>query len=525
MLTTGCSLEKLRSRKRGPSPSSSAVFVDPISSASSADFVPPPAPSAPTTLPLVQIEGTNAWGYPKSYVDKAGFRSLLLHSKFDELDRYFAELQDAFEADPTKEYWPVDASESFASTEAKLRPLFDAWADHSPSSFAPYLARASHYLGVGYEIRGSKYVKDTPPAALEGMRVMFARAQPDIEKALAQRPRLVAAYRQRIRMDLAIGKDTRPTIEAALRVCPSCFQVRVSHMVALEPKWGGSWVAMQRFARSTARGQKTPLDLLEGYVDVSRADEALASDVDASVRFAEKALARGEHWEFLTARARARRARKEYALAEADLVRADELRPMNAGVLRQRAQVRADLNAWEAAGHDVATLLSFAPEEAASEKVATRVVEGLVYAGWQAHLQGRQADAVRLYDLAAKLDPSNIEVRRRRPWVIAGPDAGKAPATDDELATLEAAARAAPDDFDAQRAFDYALARRGQYARVIPVWDAYLARHPDDTRAYVERAGAQRHLGDLTRAFADVNRACELGSPEGCKYAKQLQPK
>ncbi len=59
---------------------------------------PAPAP-VPTSLPLVGGEGTLPDGYPIAHVDGAALRSLLWHSRFADLDRYFGQLEDAFEAD------------------------------------------------------------------------------------------------------------------------------------------------------------------------------------------------------------------------------------------------------------------------------------------------------------------------------------------------------------------------------------------------------------------------------------------
>jgi hypothetical protein len=113
---------------------------------------PTPAP-VPQSLPLLGSPGTDADGYPLQYVDRAGMRALLAARQFKELTSYFEQLQSAFEADPRKEYWPDDAAESFQSAEPEIVPSLDAWVAATSDSFAPYLARGSHWFATRHPTR------------------------------------------------------------------------------------------------------------------------------------------------------------------------------------------------------------------------------------------------------------------------------------------------------------------------------------------------------------------------------------
>jgi Flp pilus assembly protein TadD len=79
-----------------------------------------------------------------------------------------------------------------------------------------------------------------------------------------------------------------------------------------------------------------------------------------------------------------------------------------------------------------------------------------------------------------------------------------------------------PDDLRALQQLDYALARRGEFQRIVDLYTAYLARHPQDGQAYLERGGAYFHLRRLPEARADARTACELGVSEGCAREKQV---
>ena len=115
---------------KGPlSPSASASAAREQRASVVTDVAPAPLPTA---LPLIGGEGTEADGYPKAHVDRPALRTLLWLRKFAELDRYFTEFEDAFEKDPRKEYWPLDAADAFSSAEEALGAPLDAWVRASP---------------------------------------------------------------------------------------------------------------------------------------------------------------------------------------------------------------------------------------------------------------------------------------------------------------------------------------------------------------------------------------------------------
>jgi len=73
-----------------------------------------------------------------------------------------------------------------------------------------------------------------------------------------------------------------------------------------------------------------------------------------------------------------------------------------------------------------------------------------------------------------------------------------------------------PGDFDACQNLDFLLTRSGDWREMVEMWTTYLPRHPDDGRAYYERAGAYRHF-DQPTAVADLRHACQLGVKEACQ--------
>jgi len=477
--------------------------------------------SPPTSLPLVGVDGQDADGYPTRYVDRAALRALLWHTRYTDLTRYLEQFQAAFEADPRREYWPADAAETFSSAEPNLRVALDSWVEATPNSFAPYLARGNYWVEVAYARRGTKWARETAREDFDAMEEALERGLADLDRSIALRPGLVAAQRTKIRalMNRGAGPDMRQTVDDALAVCPSCFQVRATFITAIIPRWGGSYEAMGRFAEEGNTTLNRRLRVLPGYIERDRAQLLEIDGQHAqALTMIDRACALGEYWEFLEERARIRDRLDDQAGALADVERALAARPGHPRLVILRGYLHSRARQWELAGRDLLAGLRMHPTDRTARHSLGTVVQNLVYAGWVHHQAGRRPEALKLYDLAAELAPRNQEVQGRRNAIIAGAGGSGA----EEVDRLEEAARRSPDDFRALQQFDHALSRRGEFHRIAEMWTAYLARHPQDGPAYLERGGAYFHLQQLSEARADARMACELGVSEGCAREKQV---
>jgi len=478
-----------------------------------------PAPRLPTSLPLKGPAGVDEDGYPTQYVDRLGLRTLLHHGRYNDLNRFFEEYQVAFEKDPRKEYWPIDASSTFSSAEPELREKLDAWVKATPRSFAPYLARGAHSVSVGYASRGHKWAHLTANEHMDAMAEAMKRALKDLDRALELRPKLVAAMRLKIQALVTAWprEQLQKVIERAIAVCRPCFQVRVTYIETLRPRWGGSYEEMRGFAEHRVDPDNRRHRLLPGYIDLDKA-AILRKDkkYDEALKVVQRACALGNHWEFLLARADINRRAGRAASALEDITRAERLRPGLPQALFDRAWALMDLKRYEAAARALLAGMRIAPTDSSARQLHRSAVQGLLYEAGVLHKAGKHADTLRLLDLAAELAPTDRKVQHLRSWVIAGPAA----ATD--MPALEAAVRANPDDFRAIQKLDFALVRQRRFDRSVELWNGYLARHPDDGPAYLERGGAYFHMRRLKEAGADAKKACELGVSEGCARARQV---
>jgi tetratricopeptide (TPR) repeat protein len=477
------------------------------------DVAPGPVP---TKLPLIGPEEKSPDGYPLANVDGVGLRSLMWHSRWDDLDRWFGEYQDAFEADQKCEYWPLDAAMTFGSAEKSLTAKLDAWVEARPSSFAARLARGAHRLGVAWAMRGNQYVGQTHADNLKAMRDEVARAVADLDAAIAMRPKLVTAMHLRMRSISLVGAREEKLAEVvrATKICAGCFAIRASYLINTTPRWGGTYEAMRTFAATCDVKRNARCRWLGGYPDLDQAQLAgLAKRHDDAAAAIERALVFGDNPTFLGERGEIRLRQEKWEDALADFERALATRSNETSFVFGKAYALVALKRWEPAGVAFLSGLRVDPTDGNAKHMAANVVQGLVYDGWQHHKAGHRDDALRVLDLAAELAPTDREVLSRRAWVILGTEQPDIPA-------LEAAVVKSPDDLRLHQQLDYALALKSNFARVIELWTGYLARHPEEGRAYLERGGAYFRLGKRDEARADAAKACDLGITEGCARAK-----
>jgi hypothetical protein len=476
----------------------------------------------PGTLPLAGPDGVDADGYPRRNVDPAGLRTLLHFHRYADLTGYLERIQEAFEADPRHELWTTDAAGAFGSAEPELLADFDAWVAATPQSFAPYLARGSHHVGMMWARRGSAYAYKTAAEDFRAMAESGGLAMKDLDRALTIRPHLVTALVLEMRVALATSDhdlQARATDEA-LKLCPPCLTVRTARMNALEPRWGGSYEAMRAFARKSPPSLNPRFRVLGGFEDLDRASMAKSdkryADALASVDLAMK---HGESWRFHKERGEILRRLERYDEALVSFERADAGRPMTAEILAELAGARYSHKDFVGAARDMLSALRIDPTDDQAKYWLPWVIKGAIYATGELDRAGKHDEALDAADLAIALGPTDHEAQRMHAWTVVG-DA----TTPDKIAAVEARVAANPGDFRAVQQFDYALSINNPgapFERLTNTWTAYLAVHPEDGRGYMERAGTYHHRGMAAEAQADLRRACDLGINEGCERLTQ----
>lgn len=295
-------------------------------------------------LAMVGGPGEDGDGYPLETVDKRAVLRLLRARQFDALDAWIVEAQDQLESDSRREYWVLDALDAFANPDPTLKALLNEWVEAKPDSWAALLARGQHRVTIGWRRRGYKWAHETPPENFAEMLEVHRKAAPDLVEALRRHPAAISAYRGLLKVGTANSAPRavmRWVLREALKYCPDCFQVRVTYMLSLRPRWGGSYKAMDAFAEESARASNNPkMRLLAGYADSDRCNLAYHEDqYAAALELCDAAVRTGEHWDFLHGRSDVLWMLDRDAEALADLDRAVALRPQDPDVLHDRARV------------------------------------------------------------------------------------------------------------------------------------------------------------------------------------------
>lgn len=472
-----------------------------------------PAPPAQAELPLVGA-GEYAPGKPWRVADRRVLLNLLRHGRYGELTLIVEGYQAAFEADPSKEYWPSTAFDAFEVSDAKTLEQINGWIAHDPHSFAPYMARAAYYYELGWHRRGGDWASKTSRKQFKGMGDAHYAAVENLRTALQLHPKLVDAYRMLLGVAMADGateKERREVLNQGLAICPTCLRVRVYYMNAIAPRWGGSYEEMDAFAKESQQhaSENPALRVLLGAADDDRCDSMRKTRGLDAIDLCTAALRHGPYAPYLETRSHAYVDVNMYDAARDDAEAALAMWPYDDDSLDHHAWVLMDQGHHaELAMKDVQLLEELNPAYSDLPDLKKQLANELVRDSQSARTDHKMGKVFRLLCEASAWDPKNqVVVALARAQAPHGRHLKhvKAPAT-----------------LDAAVALDRKLSAENDFDACIDLWTDFLAHHPDVTRAYLERAGAHMRRYQLAATRADFDAACKLGDPEGCTKLREL---
>jgi len=151
---------------------------------------------------------------------------------------------------------------AFALPAARTEEV-EAWLESAPASYDAHLAAALHYRGLGWYARGTAYGHKTTPARYAEARAHFTNAMSLAQSslALAPRPILSQALMLDVARHLAGAEDGADIYATALAAEPRSLLLRAHRLEALQPKWGGSFDAMDELLREAGEAGLPPADL------------------------------------------------------------------------------------------------------------------------------------------------------------------------------------------------------------------------------------------------------------------------
>jgi tetratricopeptide (TPR) repeat protein len=270
---------------------------------------------------------------PPLTVNKAELLSDLTARRFDALDARLKSYQEQAEHDITQEANAALAFETFTNNDPGLEPLLEEWVKKSPGSYPAHLAWAMLLFDQGWEARGGKFTSETTEQQFARMRDLFANGAHEAQGALVLDPKLSVAYTllvQKQRAD-AGAEGCYQAGESALKRIPASYVIRTEVMRCLQPRWGGSYEAMDQFAREseTFVHQNPRLAALKEFAALDRADLLYRKgEYVPAIAILTRAIAEGgDYAGFYRERARYLISLSRYPDAIQDLERADQLWP------------------------------------------------------------------------------------------------------------------------------------------------------------------------------------------------------
>ena len=181
----------------------------------------------------------------------------LLEGDYDGVDARLNALQQRFEQDDTAEEALLLGFQPFRSvqsdTEAAVEQALVVWVERYPRSYAARLARGIFYIERGLDSRGTEYASKTSARQFEEMERWFERGRKDLRASLELSAKPLLSHMWLITQAMRSGADDdeQRYYRAALEYAPRSIELRVLYMTRLEPRWGGSYEAMEAHAKES----------------------------------------------------------------------------------------------------------------------------------------------------------------------------------------------------------------------------------------------------------------------------------
>jgi hypothetical protein len=179
--------------------------------------------------------------------------------RYQELDGRYSAAQAAFENNQLSGDDLRAQFRDFYATDADLAAKLDDWVTQYPNSYVAKVARGTYYKKVGFEARGTAYIRDTSQSQIDGMNTAFMKAVADLRASLSMSPKPFLSYFHLLDIGSAIAakEELRAIYDRAIGLDPSSYAIRLKYMNTLQTRWGGSLEEMRSFYAECQRAGLT----------------------------------------------------------------------------------------------------------------------------------------------------------------------------------------------------------------------------------------------------------------------------
>jgi len=437
-------------------------------------------------------------------------RKLLETERFEELNRILADSSRAVRKNIANEAGLRDIYLSFQKDDPAWESLFERWISQFPNEHQGYLARATYLVHRGWQARGGAYADKTSQENLDQMVFFMDRAQDDLRQAMSLKSGELWAYCLRINIAKSGGRypDALGTLEQATKRYPATYLARKYYIETLDPKWGGSPMAMMSFADSAQHyvGANPELRQLVSFAYYEAGRMAyINKEYRDAIGFLSIAIEKSgrPRSHFMRGKSYARQGDHEKALS--DFNAAIDQDEENGDFYFWRAKSFAALKHYDESLMDIQRAHALKPADKWIDEFRRKLV---VHA---------RAPDIPTRDVSGAGSEAAEQLFRQAKKMIKNKQPEQAKVALDRAITMS------PTEFRYYQLMDHALFMQGKTREILDYWAAYLSKKPNDHRAYLERSGTYYHLQDFDAAAVDARKAMDLGNTEAKRFYHELK--